>query len=65
MDQNLNLVIYDADDEMPDCGRCDHITEDFDCCGKCGPEHGWGGYTRTETEVNDPASIGGENTHSK
>lgn len=44
------LKIYTADDEMPDCGRCDYITGDFDCCGRCGPEHGWGGYERTETE---------------
>ena len=28
-------IIYNADDEMPDCGRC-------------GSEYGWYGYKRTE-----------------
>lgn len=45
--------IYTAEDEMPDCGRCDHCGDDFDCCGSCGPEHGWYGYVRTERITED------------
>lgn len=40
--------IYTADDEEPKCGRCDYFSDGFDCCGSCGPEHCWYGYTRTE-----------------
>ena len=42
--------VYTADDEEPDCGRCDNCdtdAEDF-CAQSCGPEHGWYGYRRTE-----------------
>lgn len=35
-----------ADDEMPDCGRCEHACDDFKCDKWCGPEHGWWGYRR-------------------
>jgi hypothetical protein len=41
-------IEFTADDEMPDCGKCDHICDDFNCCDWCGPEHGWWGYRRTE-----------------
>lgn len=41
-------VEYTADDDMPDCGRCDHVCDDFKCCDWCGSEHGWWGYRRTE-----------------
>jgi hypothetical protein len=41
-------VEYTVDDEMPDCGRCDHVSDDFKCCDWCGAEHGWWGYRRTE-----------------
>lgn len=41
-------VTHTADDEMPDCGECDHICDNFSCCDRCGPEHGWNGYIRTE-----------------
>lgn len=40
--------IYTADNEEPKCGRCDYFGGGFDCCGKCGAEHGWNGYKRTE-----------------
>lgn len=43
-----NLIIYDADDEEPKCGRCDNCIGKFDCSGSCGPDHGWYGYIRTE-----------------
>ena len=45
--ENIKRV-YTADDEMPDCGRCDHICDGFKCDKSCGPEHGWWGYCRTE-----------------
>lgn len=35
-----------ADDEMPVCGKCEHVCDDFDCGANCGPEHGWWGYRR-------------------
>ena len=40
-------IEYTADDEMPNCGKCDHICDDFNCCDWCGAEHGWWGYKRT------------------
>ena len=43
-----DFVEYTANDEMPECGMCDHICDDFDCCKFCGAEHGWWGYRRTE-----------------
>ena len=43
-----NLIIYNADDEDPKCSRCDECYGDFDCSGKCGPEHSWYGYSRAE-----------------
>lgn len=39
---------YTADDEMPDCGNCDHAYDDFECGELCGPTHSWWGYRRTE-----------------
>jgi len=46
----MELKRYTVDDEDPNCGRCDHVCDGFDCCGMCGPEHGWFGYSRTERE---------------
>lgn len=46
-----NLRIYTADDEEPDCNRCDHCdSDDYLCVRRCGPEHGWNGYERIEYE---------------
>ena len=42
------LIEYTANDEMPNCGQCDHICDNFNCEKFCGPEHGWWGYRRTE-----------------
>lgn len=39
---------FTADDEEPKCGKCDYFSGGFDCIGKCGAEHGWYGYLRTE-----------------
>lgn len=43
-------VVYTADDEEPDCGRCDNcdLDSEYFCANSCGPEHGWYGYERTK-----------------
>lgn len=41
---------FTADEEEPNCGRCDHYWDGYDCCNKCGSEHYWCGYIRTEWE---------------
>lgn len=53
-------VIYTADNEEPDCMKCDHVCGWFwtdykgqkhdNCAEHCGVEHGWNGYQRTESE---------------
>lgn len=48
-----NLRIYTADDEEPDCNRCDHCCDDFLCVKQCGSEHGWAGYERVEIEESE------------
>lgn len=41
-------IVFDADDEEPDCGICDNIQADEKICIKfCGPEHCWNMYRRT------------------
>lgn len=40
--------VYTADDEEPKCMRCDHVCGSQDRCDKCGPEHWWRYYQRTE-----------------
>lgn len=42
--------ILTADDEEPECGRCNHFDGGFDCEKHCGPEHSWNGYQRTVEE---------------
>lgn len=44
------LKRYTVDDEMPDCGRCNHVCDNFKCEELCGPKHGWYGYEITEWE---------------
>ena len=39
-------ITHTADDEEPDCQKCDHISNNFDCSRKCGPNRGWKGYSR-------------------
>lgn len=50
MKEENGLLIYNADDEEPDCGKCDNCDGDSEyyCVHSCGPEHGWNGYERTE-----------------
>ena len=45
------IRIYTADDEKPDCNKCDHCdNDDYLCVRSYGPEHGWSGYERIERE---------------
>ena len=37
--------IYTADDEEPNCVKCDHQFSDT-MCAMCGPEHSWNWYKR-------------------
>lgn len=46
-------IIYNADDEMPNCIRCDNCGGGFNCERICGPRHGWYGYQRTEYSNDD------------
>lgn len=42
-----NCIIYDADDEEPNCVVCNNQV--FDCyCEHCGAEYGWCYYKRKE-----------------
>lgn len=42
-------ITYNADDEEPICGRCDHINDSDKWCMKnCGGANSWNGYRRTE-----------------
>lgn len=45
-----DFIVLSADDEEPDCNRCDNIDCEYLCIKKCGPEHGWYGYKRTISE---------------
>ncbi len=45
----MEVIIYTADDEEPECNRCEHVDDDYFCVKKCGPEHGWNGYARVES----------------
>ena len=41
-------IIHTADDEEPDCMRCDHCCDDDKICEECGPSFWWANYKRTE-----------------
>lgn len=42
-------MIYTADDEEPQCQKCDNLNApDAFCINTCGGGHGWYGYQRTE-----------------
>lgn len=42
-------IVYTADDEEPNCGRCDHINDsDKWCMEYCGGANSWNRYERTE-----------------
>lgn len=44
------LYVYTADDETPDCMRCDHVCGIQERCNKCGSEYWWQHYQRTELD---------------
>lgn len=42
-------IVYTADDEEPNCGRCDHLVDnDKLCIEHCSGANSWYGYQRTE-----------------
>ena len=43
-----NKITYTADDEFPNCSKCDYFdgNEKF-CSENCGHKHWWNGYSRT------------------
>ena len=45
------LYEYNADDEEPECMRCDHITDDYKCSEWCGSKKGQNGYIRTDRVI--------------
>lgn len=45
-----NSIIYDADDEEPDCGVCDN--QDCGLCDQCGST-GWWHYYEREVSIID------------
>lgn len=42
--------VHTADDEEPDCMRCDNVCASDEICNQCGPEGWWCHYRRTERE---------------
>lgn len=44
------LITYTADDEQPDCNRCEYVCGGYDCENMCGAKHGWNGYERIEVQ---------------
>ena len=42
------VIVYTADEEEPNCARCCHFGDNFDCAQYCGSEHSWFGYIRKE-----------------
>ena len=44
-----DVITYTADDEEPNCRRCEHINNsDKWCAENCGGANGWNGYLRYE-----------------
>ena len=42
-------ITHTADDEDPDCMRCENVDAESEFCKKfCGAEHAWYGYCRCE-----------------
>lgn len=41
-------ITFTADDEEPDCNRCDNMCESYEFCSKfCGANNWWNAYART------------------
>lgn len=52
MIERNGYMIFTADDEEPNCNRCDNCDSDIEyyCVHSCGPENGWNGYERIEKD---------------
>jgi len=44
----MDKIWYTADDEEPMCIRCELFESDDICVERCGPNHGWNLYCRSE-----------------
>ena len=55
----MKIYEYTANDEIPECGRCDQFDGSYGlkCKEWCGSEHGWLGYIRTEMVDNQVYDI--------
>lgn len=49
----MNRYVFSADDEEPDCMKCDFCLICDSICNLCGPEYGWAHYRRTLIENDD------------
>lgn len=49
MDRYNDKIVFTADDEEPNCGRCDNMDASDDFCTECG-KGWWCHYQRTEIE---------------
>lgn len=47
-----DYIVRDADDEEPDCMKCDHVMASEDYCKDCGSW--WANYQRTSTVNDEP-----------
>lgn len=45
-------TIYTADDEEPDCMKCDNVCASDSVCNICGPDGAWCNYKRTDINEN-------------
>ncbi len=54
----VEYITYTADDEEPECGRCDNINaSDKWCMKNCGGANYWNGYKRTAGKENEAKII--------
>lgn len=51
--KEMIINIYNADDEEPNCLKCIHLIDDYNCIKKCGPGKSWNGYRRNEYIVKE------------
>lgn len=46
--EKMTLWTYTADDETPNCMKCDNVCGPQEKCDKCGSKYWWQHYKRTE-----------------
>ena len=44
----MHKITYTADEEFPDCMKCDYVNCSDDTCIECGASNSWALYERTE-----------------